>query len=277
MKDDGISIYLEQINKIPLLTPQSELALVEKVSRGDKKAKNRLVESNLRFVVKIAKEYMNRGMELEDLINEGNAGLVQAANHFDASAGVRFISYAVWWIRQSILKALYEYGHEIRLPVNRANDLANIEKVRKLIGTNKSESAQISEISEMLGLEEEIVRSLLNVGKEMRSLDFVPKMGESDGLSLSDVLADSRVKTPETEAIEQSLKEDIDEALASLPPKEARIMRLRYGLSGRKPMSLKEVGDEIGLTKERIRQIEKHAISTIRLPSRVKKLSAYVA
>ncbi len=276
MEHDCISIYLNQINKIPLLTADAEIELVKKAASGDKNAKNRLVESNLRFVVKIAKEYTNRGLELDDLINEGNAGLVQAVNHFDASAGVRFISYAVWWVRQSILKALYEFGHEIRLPVNRATELANIEKVKKLIGGNKSESEQIHEISQMLGMEESLVRNLMNIGREMKSLEFVPS-SKDDALSLADSLPDSRFKSPETEAIEKSLHEDIEEALCALPPKEEKIMRLRYGLCGKKPMSLKEVGDEIGLTKERIRQIEKHAISTIRLPSRVKKLSAYVA
>lgn len=277
MERDSLSIYLDEINKIPLLTAEQELELIKKVASGSKSAKNKLVEANLRFVVKTAKEYMNRGIEFEDLIDEGNAGLMQAINHFDPNAGVKFISYAVWWIRQSIMKALYEYGHEIRLPMNRANELVNIEKARKMIGENKTESEQVIEISNILGLEKEVVRNLMNVSREMKSLDSPMLNTDSSSDTIGDLISDNRYKNPETEVIEESLHNDIEEALSNLPEKEEKILRLRYGLNGREPMSLKEVGDEIGLTKERIRQIEKHAISTIRLPSRSKKLSAYVA
>lgn len=276
MNKDSLSIYLEQIRNIPLLTAEEELELVKKVASGSEVAKKKLVESNLRFVVKIAKEYMNRGLDFEDLINEGNAGLMQAVNHFDASAGVKFISYAVWWIRQAIMKALYEFGHEIRLPMNRANDLVNIEKVRKLIGENKSEDEQIYEISEMLGMEKSVVRNLMNVGREMKSLD-VSVSDESGSKTFGELIPDAKFKNPESEMIEKSMHEDIENVLSGLPSKEERILRLRFGLDGDKPMSLSEVGAEIGLTKERIRQIEKHAISTIRLPSRSKKLASYVA
>lgn len=277
MERDSLSIYLDEINKIPLLTAEQELELIKKVASGSKSAKNKLVEANLRFVVKTAKEYMNRGIEFEDLIDEGNAGLMQAINHFDPNAGVKFISYAVWWIRQSIMKALYEYGHEIRLPMNRANELVNIEKARKMIGENKTENEQVIEISNILGLEKEVVRNLMNVSREMKSLDSPMLNTDSSSDTIGDLISDNRYKNPETEVIEESLHNDIEEALSNLPEKEEKILRLRYGLNGREPMSLKEVGDEIGLTKERIRQIEKHAISTIRLPSRSKKLSAYVA
>lgn len=277
MERDSLSIYLDEINKIPLLTAEQELELIKKVASGSKSAKNKLVEANLRFVVKTAKEYMNRGIEFEDLIDEGNAGLMQAINHFDPNAGVKFISYAVWWIRQSIMKALYEYGHEIRLPMNRANELVNIEKARKMIGENKTENEQVIEISNILGLEKEVVRNLMNVSREMKSLDTPMSNTDSSSDTIGDLIFDNRYKNPETEVIEESLHNDIEEALSNLSEKEEKILRLRYGLNGREPMSLKEVGDEIGLTKERIRQIEKHAISTIRLPSRSKKLSAYVA
>jgi len=277
MERDSLSIYLEEINKIPLLTAEQEFELVQKAANGSKIAKNKLVEANLRFVVKIAREYINRGIEFEDLVNEGNAGLMQAINHFDSKAGVKFISYAVWWIRQSIMKALYEYGHEIRLPMNRANELVNIEKARKMIGENKTESEQVDEISAMLGMNKEIVRNLMNVSREMKSLDVPMSNSDATSDTVGDLIFDTRYKNPETEAIEKSLHEDIEEALSKLNPKEEKILRMRFGLNGEEPMSLKEVGDEIGLTKERIRQIEKHAISTIRLPSRIKKLSAYVA
>ena len=276
MEKDSLSIYLEEINKIPLLTPEQEQELVKKAVAGSKVAKNKLVEANLRFVVKIAKEYMNRGIEFEDLINEGNAGLMQAINHFDANAGVKFISYAVWWIRQSIMKALYEHGHEIRLPMNRANELVNIEKARKLVA-DKPENIQVEEISAMLGMNKDVVKNLMDVSHEMKSLDSPISNGDATSDSIGDMISDTRYKNPETEAIENSMKEDVEEALSKLSPKEAKILRLRFGFGGEDSMSLKEVGDKIGLTKERIRQIEKHAISTIKLPSRMKKLSAYVA
>ncbi|MBR4374123.1 MAG: RNA polymerase sigma factor RpoD/SigA [Treponema sp.] len=276
MEKDSLSIYLEEINKIPLLTPEQEQELVKKAVAGSKVAKNKLVEANLRFVVKIAKEYMNRGIEFEDLINEGNAGLMQAINHFDANAGVKFISYAVWWIRQSIMKALYEHGHEIRLPMNRANELVNIEKAKKLVA-DKPENIQVEEISAMLGMNKDVVKNLMDVSREMKSLDSPISNGDATSDSIGDMISDTRYKNPETEAIENSLKEDVEEALSKLSPKEAKILRLRFGFGGEDSMSLKEVGDKIGLTKERIRQIEKHAISTIKLPSRMKKLSAYVA
>lgn len=276
MNQDSLSMYLNEIRNIPLLCADEEASLVKEAAGGNKAARNKLVESNLRFVVKIAKEYVNRGIEFEDLIDEGNAGLIQAVNHFDPNAGVKFISYAVWWIRQSIMKALYEFGHEIRLPMNRANELVNIEKARKLIGENKSEAAQAKEIADMLGMDEGIVRNLMSVSREMKSLDRNVR-DDAGSETFGELIADDKYKTPEDETMENALHEDMEEVLSNLSPKEERILRLRYGFDGREPMSLKEVGDEIGLTKERIRQIEKHALSTIRLPSRSRKISAYVA
>ena len=276
MNQDSLSMYLNEIRNIPLLSADEEASLVKEAAGGNKVARNKLVESNLRFVVKIAKEYVNRGIEFEDLIDEGNAGLIQAVNHFDPNAGVKFISYAVWWIRQSIMKALYEFGHEIRLPMNRANELVNIEKARKLIGENKSEAAQAKEIADMLGMDEGIVRNLMSVSREMKSLDRNVR-DDAGSETFGELIADDKYKTPEDETMENALHEDMEEVLSNLSPKEERILRLRYGFDGREPMSLKEVGDEIGLTKERIRQIEKHALSTIRLPSRSRKISAYVA
>lgn len=276
MNQDSLSMYLNEIRNIPLLSADEEASLVKEAAGGNKAARNKLVESNLRFVVKIAKEYVNRGIEFEDLIDEGNAGLIQAVNHFDPNAGVKFISYAVWWIRQSIMKALYEFGHEIRLPMNRANELVNIEKARKLIGENKSEAAQAKEIADMLGMDEGIVRNLMSVSREMKSLDRNVR-DDAGSETFGELIADDKYKTPEDETMENALHEDMEEVLSNLSPKEERILRLRYGFDGHEPMSLKEVGDEIGLTKERIRQIEKHALSTIRLPSRSRKISAYVA
>ena len=277
MEQDSLSIYFEQIKKIPLLSAEKEAELLGKAAAGSKRAKNKIVEANLRFVVKIAKEYTGRGLDLEDLISEGNAGLMQAVDKFNPEAGVKFISYAVWWIRQSISKAVYEFGHQIRLPLNRANDLVHIERVLRSV-SSKNESEQVSIISEKLKMKPEIVRALMDVRRESVSLEAPVGTGEDGAMSpLVELLEDSRSKDPETLALENSLKSDVADALSTLTPKEKKIVRLRYGFDSGKAMSLKEVGDEVGLTKERVRQIEKGVLSAIRSPARSSRLLAYVA
>lgn len=277
MEQDCVLIYLKQINKIPLLSSEEENELLEKAANGDKQAKNKIVEANLRFVVKIAKEYMNRGFEFEDLIDEGNAGLMIAVDHFKPSMGVHFITYAVWWIRQSISKAISEKSRSIRLPQNRANDVAQIEKARHFIGTDKNEDEQIREIAKVLNLDAMLVRELININRDMKSLDAPVGDYNGDSASFGDFIADNKNATPESQVLNNAMHDDIESVLSSLKPKEERVLRLRYGLNGNKPMSLKEVGDVCGLTKERIRQIEKRAILNLRLPSRSRRLEAYVA
>ena len=274
--DETMDAYSKDLNRIPLLTADEEKDLAVKAAAGSKAAKNKLVNANLRFVVAIAKTYQNRGFELMDLISEGNIGLIAAVDHFDVSKGYKFISYAVWWIRQSIQKALSDRSRAIRLPSNKVNELYQIEKARTLVESDKAEEEQTKEIAKILGMKTSYVRDLLNFNRDMISLD-APIDAEKGGAVFGDTFRDEINPTPEQEALTSALKRDVDGALKTLKPKAERVLRMRYGLNGYKPMSLKEIGDECGLTKERIRQIEKSAVQTLQSPSRRRRLEAYVA
>ena len=275
--DNILSMYLKEINKIPLLTREEEIELATKAAQGDKAAKDKIVQANLRFVVNVAKKYQNHGLDLVDLISEGNIGLMTAIERFDVSKGYHFISYAVWWIRQAILKAICEKSRMIRLPLNRANELVQIEQARKSITADKSEEEEMTQVAEMLGMSNQLVRDLINISRDMVSLDA--PMGNSDdsSVSLGDNTVDTRYQSPEDEAMESVMQDELENALATLSMKEAQILRYRFGLSGNKTMSLKEVGDKFNLTKERIRQIEKKAIRRLQTSDYVERLEAFVA
>ena len=255
---------------------EEEKKLAVEARNGSKSAKNKLVNANLRFVVAIAKTYQGRGFELMDLISEGNLGLMTAVDHFDVSKGYKFISYAVWWIRQSIQKAIYDRSRAIRLPMNKVNELYQIEKARTMVETDMAEDEQITEIAKILGMEAGYVRNLLNFNRDMLSLDAPIDATKSDAV-MGDIYKDEINPTPEQAAMESALKNDVDGALKTLKPKAERVLRMRYGLGGYKAMSLKEIGDACGLTKERIRQIEKGAVQMLQSPSRRRRLEAYVA
>ncbi|MCR4742806.1 MAG: RNA polymerase sigma factor RpoD/SigA [Treponema sp.] len=273
-EDEVLSMYLKEINKIPLLTREEETELAVKAKNGDQAAKNKIVNSNLRFVVNVAKKYQNHGIDLVDLISEGNIGLLVAIKKFDVSKGYHFISYAVWWIRQSILKAICEKSRAIRLPLNRANELVQIEHAKKIIGSNKTEQEEYEEIAAMLNMEASHVREMVNIAKDMVSLDAKVNNGE-DNTSIADFQEDKLYGRPEDKAIDNSMADDIEKVLDTLRPTEAKVIRMRYGLNNTKPMSLKEVGDKCDLTKERIRQIEKHAIQRLQHPTRARRLVDY--
>ena len=275
--DEVLSMYLREINAIPLLTREEENTLAVQAAEGNKAAKEKIVKSNLRFVVNVAKKYQNHGLDLVDLISEGNIGLMTAIDRFDVTKGYPFISYAVWWIRQAILKAICEKSRAIRLPLNRANELVQIEHARKTVAGKKSEEEEIREIAAMLNMDAAHVRDLLAVSQDMMSLD-APVHAVDDGTAeVGDMLEDKRYAAPEDAAIAKAMRRDIDDAMESLKPNEQKVLRLRYGLTGGKPMSLKEVGDGCNLTKERIRQIEKHAIVRMQHPRRMQRLKAYIA
>lgn len=275
--DSVLSIYLKDIQTVPLLSREEENELAIRAKAGDKAAKDKIVSANLRFVVNVAKNYQGGGLDLIDLISEGNIGLMTAVDKFDATKGYRFISYAVWWIRQSILKAICERSRAIRLPLNRANDLVQIMHARKLLRTDKTEEQEITEIARMLGMDASYVCEMLNINREMVSLD-APVLGE-DGMSMSlvDFIEDDRYAGPDEVMMGKEMRREIDETLSTLRPDEARVLRMRFGLGGGDPMSLKEIGDKCHLTKERIRQIEKGAIVRLQHPVRVRKLESYVA
>lgn len=274
-EDNVLAQYLDEINRIPLLTREEEDDIARKALGGDSHAKDLLITSNLRFVVNVAKKYKNSGILFEDLINEGNIGLMTAVEKFDPDKGYHFISYAVWWIRQSILKAVCEKSRSIRLPLNKANELVQIQKTQREISRVTGESVDTREVAAILGMDDDKVKELLEISQELVSLD-TPVSDSSDSGSLGDII-ESRYVSPEEEAINNSLKENINKELASLNEKEALILNLRFGLNNNKPLSLRAIGESLGVTKERVRQIEKKAIEKLRLSAGSSSLMAYVA
>jgi RNA polymerase primary sigma factor len=271
-----ISLYLKEINKIPLLSREEENHYARLAAQGDQAAKEKLVNANLRFVVNVAKKYQNQGLPLADLINEGNIGLMNAIERFDVDKGFHFISYAVWWIRQAILKAISEKARMIRLPLNRANELVQIDKARKELQTGKAEEPEIEEIASATMMDKDHVSNLINISQDLVSLE-TPVYADKGASQLGDFIEDRDYRAPEEVAMENSLKDDINKVLKTLSEKEAEIIQFRYGLNGRTPLSLKDIGDKYNLTKERIRQIEKKAIKRLQHPSRSMHLESYTA
>jgi len=270
-----LSMYLNEISRIPMLNREEEEKTARQAAEGNKQAREKLLNANLRFVVNVAKKYQGQGLPLEDLISEGNVGLVNAVDRFNVDMGYHFISYAVWWIRQSILNALCEKSRMIRLPHNRASELIQIEKARKIIQTQHSFEEEIREIANILDMEENHVVELLNISREMLSLES-PISSDRDSL-LGDFIEDSQYATPYQNAEQSILESEIEDVLNTLEENEAEVIRCHYGLDDRPVMSLKEIGDRFQLSKERIRQIEEKAISRLRNPLRKDKLKAYVA
>ena len=274
--DNILSMYLKEINRIPLLTRKEEDTYARSAASGDKNAKDMLVKSNLRFVVNVAKKYQNQGMPLADLISEGNIGLINAIEKYDVDKGYHFISYAVWWIRQAILKAICEKSRVIRLPLNRANELVQIEKARKMLEGAYTEDAEIREIARFLGMEPEHVADLVAVSRDLISLE-TPVFDERDSSVVGDFVENDRYESPESFVMASGLKEDINTVLETLTAKEREVIEFRFGLNGRRAMSLKEIGDRFDLTKERIRQIEKNALRKLSVPETMDILETYVA
>lgn len=271
----SLSVYLREIKEIPLLTREEEVQVAIGAKGGSKEAKDKLIVANLRFVVNVAKHYHNNSLSLSDLISEGNLGLITAVDKFDVDKGYHFISYAVWWIRQSILKAIYEKTRMIRLPLNRANELVQIEKAKKDIEKYKESEAGIEEIADYLDIDKSRVTELINASKDIVSLE-TPLSSENDANTISDLIKDSKGENPERVIINRKLEESIEEVLSTLSEKESKVIKYRFGLEGERPRSLKEIGDKYNLTKERIRQIEKKAISRLRHPTRRRRLESYV-
>jgi len=272
--NSNFTIYLREINKIPLLSREEEGVTARAAAAGSKAARDKLVSSNLRFVINIAKKYQGLGLSLDDLISEGNLGLMTAVDRFDINKGYHFISYAVWWIRQAIMSALCDKSKMIRLPTNRTAELIKIEKARKMVKTQLSSEEEIKEIAELLDMDKDHIIDLLNISREMISLDN-PVSNGKDSL-LKDFIEDHRYAGPEKVAEQNFMKADIDNVLGTLNKNEADVIRCHYGL-GRRPMSLKEIGALYNLSKERIRQIEEKAIARLKTPKRRERLSAYVA
>lgn len=272
--DSSISWYLDQINKIPLLSREEEDALARAARNGDEAAKNKLVKANLRFVVSIAKKYQTSGISLLDLINEGNMGLIKAAEKFDPDRGYHFISYAVWWIRQAIILAISQKASLIRLPLNRTADIQKIEKVHKKLESKLGREPTPGEIAEELDMDDEEINHLRNITQDYISLDS--SLGESEDTTIMSMIVDQRVDAPDKKVLDDSLTSVLDEVLDTLSLTERQIIKMRFGLDGYEPMSLQQIGEAFNLSKERIRQIEKKAIRRLRHPSRSQRLKSFL-
>ncbi len=266
--------YLQEIGKVELLTPEEEIELAIKIKKGDQKALEKLVKANLRFVVSVAKQYQNQGLSLGDLINEGNLGLIKAAKRFDETRGFKFISYAVWWIRQSILQALAEQSRIVRLPLNRVGALNKIGKAYSNLVQEFEREPNAEELAEQLNMDvTEVADAIKNAGRHI-SMDAPFNQGEEN--SLLDVLPNDEVPSPDQTLMSESLKKEIERALSTLTDREAEVIKLYFGLNGEHSLTLEEIGEKFNLTRERVRQIKEKAIRRLRHASRSKNLRAYL-
>lgn len=267
--------YLQEIGKVDLITADKEVELAQRIKAGDKIALEELTKANLRFVVSVAKQYQNQGLSLPDLINEGNLGLIKAAQRFDETRGFKFISYAVWWIRQSILQALAEQSRIVRLPLNKIGSINKINKAYATLEQEHERAPSAEEISELLDISESDVKeSLRNSGRHV-SMDAPLVEGEDS--NLYDVLNTGESPNPDEELMDESLRIEIERSLQTLTPREADLIRLYYGLNGSHPMTLEEIGETFDLTRERVRQIKEKAIRRLKHTSRSKILKSYIA
>ena len=266
--------YLRDISAYSLITREQEAALAIRIREGDEEALNELVRANLRFVVSVAKKYQNQGVHLSDLINEGNLGLIRAARRFDESKGIKFISYAVWWIRQAILQALAEQSRIVRVPLNRAGDLHRIGKRAAALVQELGREPTHGEIAEGMGLTEEDVARTMAISHTHLSLDAPLTPGEDN--SLIDHLADNGRMSPDEEMFEKALIETVHNSLLILKPREARVLRMYFGLAGDEPMTLEDIGEVLGVTRERVRQIKDRALMKLRHNSRKRALESFL-
>jgi RNA polymerase primary sigma factor len=273
-EEGSLDQYLRDISIYPLITREREGELARRIREGDQEALDTLVRSNLRFVVSVAKKYQNQGVNLSDLINEGNLGLIRAAHKFDETKGIKFISYAVWWIRQAILQALAEQSRLIRVPLNRAGALHRIGKRASALLQELGREATHAEIAEGMELTEEEVAKTMSITQTHVSLDAPMTPGEDN--RLLDYLADSVNPTPDEEMFGKALTASIAEALNGLKEREAKILKLYFGLDGAEAMTLEEIGAALNITRERVRQIKEKALSRLRHVSRARALESYL-
>lgn len=272
--NDKLQKYLEDIAQIPLLTPEDEVELARRIKRNDQRALEQLVSANLRFVVSVSKSYQNNGLSLEDLINEGNLGLIKAAYRFDETRGFKFISYAVWWIRQAILQSLAEQSRIVRLPLNRVGTLHKIGKISSSLEQEYGREPSPDEIARELELSAVEVSDTLKISNSHLSLDAPFSVSEDN--SLMDVLEDEYQPAPDEDLLTESLRLEIERALDTLSAREAEVINLYFGLNSEKALTLEEIGTRFNLTRERVRQIKEKAIRRLRHASRSKSLRAYL-
>jgi RNA polymerase primary sigma factor len=273
-ESQSLDKYLQEIGKVDLLTPDEEVDLAKRIRDGDQFALERLTKANLRFVVSVAKQYQNQGLSLGDLINEGNLGLIKAAQRFDETRGFKFISYAVWWIRQSILQALAEQSRIVRLPLNRVGSLNKISKTFSELEQKFEREPSPDELAEVLEVSTSEVVDTLKISGRHVSMDAPFVQGEEN--SLLDVLENDSEETPDSGLISDSLRKEVQRALSTLTTREADVVMLYFGLNGEHAMTLEEIGEKFNLTRERVRQIKEKAIRRLRHTSRSKALKTYL-
>ncbi len=274
--DEGsLDQYLREISRYPLITREEEVVLAQAIKTGSEEALDKLVRSNLRFVVSVAKKYQNQGVSLSDLINEGNLGLIRAAHKFDETKGIKFISYAVWWIRQAILQALAEQSRIVRVPLNRAGTLHRIGKRSAALQQELGREPTVEEIAEGMDISRDEVAKTLSISQSHLSLDAPLTPGEDN--KLLDYLPDTQNAGPDQETFERALTESIEEVLGTLKDREAKILRLYFGLEGQEPMTLEEIGSMMGITRERVRQIKEKALARLRHVSRARALESFLS
>jgi RNA polymerase primary sigma factor len=270
----SIEKYLEEIGGFSPLPPAEEIELTRRIRKGDSVALDKLVKANLRFVISVAKEYQGQGLPLQDLISEGNLGLIKAAQRFDETRGFKFISYAVWWIRQSILQALAEQSRVVRLPLNRVGAINKVGRVLEKLEKAYGREPSMQEVADSMEMTAYEVADVLKTSARHLSLDEPFK--EEEGNNLLDVLESDRYAPPDDELMQESLKEEIDKVLVTLKPREAEIIRLYFGLEGDRPLTLEEIGEHFKLTRERVRQIKEKALRRMRHRSRLEPLRKYL-
>ena len=273
--NDPVRMYLKEIGKISLLSLDEELALSKRVEEGDEEAKRLLAESNLRLVVSIAKRYVGRGLLFLDLIQEGNIGLMKAVDKFDASKGYKFSTYATWWIRQAITRAIADQAKTIRVPVHMVETINKLKRIQRQMTLELNREPTEAELAKKMNTTEEKVREIFKISQDPLSLET--PIGEEDDSHLGDFLKDESSMSPEEYAINEVLKDEIEEVLCTLTPREEEVLKLRFGLKGGTCHTLEEVGNMFGVTRERIRQIEAKALRKLRHPSRSRKLKDYLS
>ncbi len=272
--DDPVKIYLKDIGRVPLLTTDEETDLAIRIANGDEDAKRRLSEANLRLVVSIAKRYLGRGMQFLDLIQEGNLGLIKAVEKFDHTKGFKFSTYATWWIRQAITRAIADQARTIRIPVHMVETINKVKKASSQLLHVTGHEPTAEEIAEMLKMPAEKVREIMRVSQDPVSLET--PIGEEEDSHLGDFIPDDDAPAPQDAASNTLLKEQLSAVLSTLTPREAKVLRLRFGLDDGRARTLEEVGEEFNVTRERIRQIEAKALRKLRHPSRSKKLKDFL-
>ena len=275
--DDSVRLYLREIGKIPLLTPEEEADLAQRIVKGDKKAKDKMVESNMRLVVSIAKRYGGRGLDFLDLIQEGNTGLLRAVEKFDPDKGFKFSTYATWWVRQAITRAIADQARTIRIPVHMVETINKVLRTTRKLTSELNREPTNEEIAKELDMEPEKVDYVMRIKQDIASLDAsVGREGDDEDSVLGDFVEDEERISPEDSAANQILKEQLSEIIATLTDREQKIIRLRFGIGGGRPHTLEEVGNEFDVTRERIRQIEAKALSKLRKNKETKKLHEYL-